>query len=113
MLNYSLCEQVSPTRVWTLLSGLLLFTVSRPLIVAIVIVAFVSLPWVLKRSRWKMPMIRLSIAALVIYLVIISPVFSRLGTQLLVKFVPADSGKQADAVVVLGRGRDKTQCGRK
>ncbi len=104
MLSYSLCEQVSPTRAWTLLSGLILFMVSRPLIVATIIVAFACLPWIFNRSRWQKLTIRLTLALLAIYLIIISPVFSRLGTQLLVKFLPADSGAQADAVVVLGRG---------
>ena len=96
MLNDSLCEPVSSTRLWAVLSSILLFILSRPLIVVGVVGAIATLPWLCRRSRWQKPMLKLTIALTALYLTIISPIFSEFGNQLLVKFLPADSGAKAD-----------------
>jgi uncharacterized SAM-binding protein YcdF (DUF218 family) len=107
MLNDALCEPVSPTRLWAVLSSILLFVLSRPLIVVMVIGAIATLPWVLRRRRWQKPTVRLTVTLAVLYLIVISPMFAQFGNQLLVKFLPADSGAKADAIVVLGRGQEQ------
>ncbi len=107
MLDSSLCQQVSPTRMWAFLSKLLLLALSHPLIVVVTVVAIASLPWVLRRRRWKKPVAVLGIILLVGYLAVISPVASQLGNQLLVRFLPADTGEKAGAIIVLGRGEQQ------
>lgn len=107
MLNDSLCQQVSHTRLSTVVGKMLLPALSHPLILATILVALASLPWVLKRRRWKKPVAALGIVLLVGYLAVISPVASWLGTQLLVGFLPADVGEKADAIIVLGRGEQQ------
>ncbi len=107
MLDDSLCEPLSPTRLWAVMSSILLFILSRPLIVMVVIAAFASLLWIYRRRQWQKLTIRLVIVIVAIYLAILSPVFTQLGNRLLVKFLPADSGEPADAIVVLGRGSEQ------
>ena len=107
MLNDSLCQQVSHTRLSTVAGKMLLPALAHPLIWAAIVVALASLPWVLKRSRWKKPVVGLGIILMVGYLAVISPVASWLGTQMLVGFLPTDAGEKADAIVVLGRGEQQ------
>ena len=109
MFDYSLCQRVSPTRAWTLVSSTLLFAFSRPLILLAVVVVFASLPWFLNRSRWKKPVAIAGITLSVIYLIGISPIISTLGNRLLVSFVPPDEGEKADAIVILGRGEQQNE----
>ncbi len=107
MLDSSLCEQVSPTRVWALGSSGLLFVLSRPLWVAIALFTLLILLWTLSRRRWRKPIAWAVGLVLVGYLFIISPIFTRLGTHFLVSSLPADTGEKADAIVVLGRGQEQ------
>ena len=110
MLDYSLCQQVSRPRPLAVLGKILLLAIYHPLIVAAVIVALASLPWVLKRNRWKKPGAVLGATLLVGYLAVISPESSHLGTHLLVGFLPTDAGEKADAIVVLGRGEQQNSA---
>ena len=107
MLNDSLCQQVSVNWLRLVLSKMLILALSYPLILAAIVVALASLPWVLKRSRLKKPVAALGIISLVGYLAVISPVAGWLGTRLLVGFLPADAGEKAGAIVVLGRGEQQ------
>lgn len=109
MLDYSLCQQVSPTRLWTVITSTLLFTLSRPAIVILVLLLLASLPWLLKKERWKKRVITVGIVIVAAYLIGISPIVSSLGNRLLVSLVPPDSGERADAIVVLGRGNQQNE----
>jgi uncharacterized SAM-binding protein YcdF (DUF218 family) len=104
VLDYSICQQISTIRLWTFFSAALLFILARPLLLAAVVGAAVSWPWVFRRDRWKKPIIALGLLLFVFYLSFFSPLMSQWGENLLVKFLPADSGEVADAIVVLGRG---------
>ena len=107
MLESSLCQQVSPTRVWALGSSGLLFVLSRPLLVAIALFTLYFLLWTFGRRRWRKPIAWISGLLLVAYLFIISPVFTRLGTHFLTRSLPPDTGETVDAIVVLGRGQEQ------
>jgi uncharacterized SAM-binding protein YcdF (DUF218 family) len=55
---------------------------------------------------WSVWLSRIAAIALLIYLLLISPTLSTLATATLTRFVPADSGAPADAIVVLSRGEE-------
>ncbi|MFK8183810.1 MAG: YdcF family protein [Phormidesmis sp.] len=103
----SLCQQVSPTRVWALSSSALLFMLSRPLIAITGFAICAGLMWLLTPRLWKKRIFQLSAALVLGYLLVISPFVSALGTRGLTLFVPPDSGATADAIVVLGRGYEQ------
>ncbi|PZO55219.1 MAG: YdcF family protein [Phormidesmis priestleyi] len=109
MLDSALCPQASPTGVWTKLSWAITEALSQPGLYhpAVVIGILVSVaiwPWVWRRDRWKKPVMAMSLGLLVVYLAARSPILTGIGNQLLVGFIPADSGEKAEAIVVLGRG---------
>ena len=104
MFDYSLCQQVSPTRAWTLVSTTLLVIFSRPLLAIAILFIVASLPWLLGKKRWQKRVTIVGAALAAVYLIGISPVASSVGGRLLMAAVPPDSGEKADAIVVLGRG---------
>ena len=104
MFDPSLCQQVSPTRAWTLVSTTLLIILSRPLIAIAILLTIASVPWLLRKQRWQKRVTIAGIVLAAIYLIGISPIVSSLGNRLLMSPVPLDSGERADAIVVLGRG---------
>jgi len=106
-LDPSLCQQVSPTKVWALSSSVLLFTLSRPLIAIALLVALSALAWLVTPRTWQKRVILAGVVLVSSYLLLISPVVSSIGTRLLTAFVPPDSGEVADAIVVLGRGHEQ------
>lgn len=106
-LDPSLCQQVSPTKVWAIMSSVLLFALSRPLMAIALLAAIASLVWLLTPRKWKKRILLITAALVVGYLIVISPFVSATGTRLLTAFVPADSGEPADAIVVLGRGYEQ------
>lgn len=106
-LDPSICSQASPTRTWAVLSSLLLFALSRPLLAIALLVLPASLIWLFTPRLWKKRIVLTSVALVAGYLLIISPFVSAIGTRLLTAFVPPDSGEAADAIVVLGRGYEQ------
>ena len=105
----ALCEQASPTRTWATMSSVLLFVLSRPLIAIALLLILASLFWLFTPRRWKKRVTLASVALVIGYLVLISPIFSAIGTRLITAFVPSDSGETADAIVVLGRGYEQNE----
>jgi uncharacterized SAM-binding protein YcdF (DUF218 family) len=67
------------------------------------------LPWVLPRLPWKRFISLTSVILLLIYLLGSSPVMFGIGNRLLAGLTPNDSGQNADAIVILGRGGDLRQ----
>ncbi len=109
MLDSALCPKASPTGLWTKLSWTVTEALSQPVlyhpaVVMGVLVAVAIWPWVWRRDRWKKPAMAMSLGLLVVYLAARSPILTGIGNQLLVGFIPADSGEKAQAIVVLGRG---------
>ena len=105
----ALCQQASPTRTWATMSSVLLFILSRPLIAIAFLLVLASVLWLFTPKKWKKRVTIAGIAIVFGYLVIISPLFSAVGTALITAFVPPDSGEIADAIVVLGRGYEQNE----
>ncbi|MBD2260659.1 YdcF family protein [Pseudanabaena sp. FACHB-2040] len=57
-------------------------------------------------ARLRRQIIKAAVVVLAAYWFLISPVFSSLAVQVLVNFVPQDTGQPADAVVVLARKKE-------
>jgi len=110
MFDSSLCQQVSPTRAWTLVSTTLLIILSRPLTAIAILFAIASVPWLFRQKRWQKRVTIAGIILAAIYLIGISPIVSSLGNKLLMSPVPPDSGEPADAIVVLGRGVEQNEA---
>ncbi|MGC1309675.1 MAG: YdcF family protein [Phormidesmis sp.] len=104
ILDSALCQQASPTQAWVSAKGTFSHIFSHPILVASVLLLLISLPWVLKRDRWKKPVLAISVSIVATFYIATSSIFAGLGNRLLMGFVPADSGEQAEAIVVLGRG---------
>jgi uncharacterized SAM-binding protein YcdF (DUF218 family) len=109
MLDSALCQEVSPTGLWTKLSWTLMYMLSQPVMVLGVLLLIAVLPRLLRQPRWKKPALKLSLSLLVIYLLVLSPLVTWAGNRLLLSFVPADSGETAEAIVVLGRGKQQNR----
>ncbi|MEL6816432.1 MAG: YdcF family protein [Cyanobacteria bacterium J06598_3] len=108
MLESAMCQQASPTRLWTLVSWTFVFVLSHhPGILILAGLALVSVPWLCHLHRWKKPVIVLAIALCVGYVVISSPWVVGVGNRLLAGAVPPDTGEKVEAIVVLGRGRQQ------
>ncbi|MEM6448696.1 MAG: YdcF family protein [Cyanobacteria bacterium P01_D01_bin.105] len=103
----SLCQQVSSTRTWTLAISFLSSALARPLVVLTLFVTGAGFIWQLTPRVWKKRIILASAAIGASYLLILSPLGNAMGTRMLTAFVPPDSGKTADAIVVLGRGYEQ------
>lgn len=108
MLDPALCQQASSTGWWPgwwpRAPWMLLYVLSNPAIVLLVLLVLAMLPWLTHQNKWKKPAVTVSSCLLVSYLIVLSPLFMSLGDRLLVDFVPPDRGGKADAIVVLGRG---------
>jgi len=63
-------------------------------------------PWLIKPLRWKRQISIFWGVVLLSYVLVASPSVITVGNRLLVWFLPVDSGKPADAIVVLGRGQE-------
>ncbi|MEM9087994.1 MAG: YdcF family protein [Cyanobacteria bacterium P01_F01_bin.53] len=137
MLAPTLCQRVSPTRMWAILSASITFGIShRPGLLVLAALAIASLlfawrqPWRQRRGKTSarrsgqyspskyrpikhLPLkkitITLVVGLLLVYLALTSPFSTGLGDRLLVGAVPPDSGEKADAIVVLGRGKRQVE----
>ena len=104
MFNPNLCQQVSSTRAWTLVSWSIVFVLGHPLLAIALIGAIALLPWLFNRPKWKKRSRLLCVLGVSLYLLIATPLLSGLGGYFLTRNLPADSGQPADAAVALGRG---------
>lgn len=101
----AMCQQVSPTRLWTLVSWSFVFLLSHhPGILILVGLVLFSVPWLFRLHRWKKPVVFAAIALSLGYGLISSSVVAGMGNRLLAGAVPPDTGEKAEAIVVLGRG---------
>jgi uncharacterized SAM-binding protein YcdF (DUF218 family) len=63
-------------------------------------------PWFIRRWRWKRQSSGFGVILFLAYLLLISPIGSAIGTRGLALGVPVDPGATADAIVILGRGKE-------
>jgi len=104
MLESVVCDLGTETRSWTSLSWLVFHVLIQPGLVIPPLLALIGVPWLIKPLPWKRQFSGFGVVLLLAYLLASSPTLSAVGNQLLVRFLPADSGATADAIVVLGRG---------
>jgi uncharacterized SAM-binding protein YcdF (DUF218 family) len=114
------------TQYWTRLSWLLFNWLTHPWWVVVPLLVVVVLPFLTDLPRqpgqvsrliatsflghslnWRGWISRGAAIALLAYLILISPTLSSLAVAGLTRFVPADSGAKADAIVVLSRGKQR------
>ncbi len=93
---------------WVELNWQLYDWLSSPKRVSLALFLAIIVLWLgLKRQpRLRRWVSRTAIAILLLYWLIIAPITAPIITGVLVKFLPADSGRNADAIVVLTRSED-------
>ena len=102
MLKPPACSTNDATEEWVEFTGRLLKLFSNPAVVLalIAVVGFIFVILVRQR-RYRSWVVRISLG-----LMLVTVIVSLAGRFLLVALVPADTGESADAIVVLGRGKD-------
>ena len=115
MFDPGLCQQISPTRAWTLTSESLLYIINHPLLAVGAIVNLFCLLIVFappkQRSKWRRRSLVCGGIVLLLYILLITPATSSAGNYFLTRHLPFNSAESsvesADAIVVLGRGEDQ------
>lgn len=106
MLDPTLCAQRSLTNSWTSLSWQLFDWLTTPALVIPPLVLLIVVPWLFRRLRWRRHLSGLGTVLLVTYLLALSPTMLKISSRALITFVPSDAGQTADAIVILGRGKE-------
>lgn len=75
-------------------------------LVTLTLVVFVIVALFAGGRRYRRRLVTLGLALLGAYWLLVSPLFSVPATALLTRFVPADTGQPAEAIVVLARPRE-------
>lgn len=88
---------------WTKLTwGLYEWLASAKLVTATLVV-FMLVALLVSRPRYRRRLVAMGLALLGAYWLVVSPLFSGPANYWLTRFVPADAGQSADAIVVLAR----------
>ncbi|MBE9180323.1 YdcF family protein [Oculatella sp. LEGE 06141] len=107
-LDPSLCEQTSITGEWAGFTWQVFGWLNAPARVLSILMIWILLPWLIRSWRWKRQTSGVGLGLLLAYLIVASPVVTRIGNRVLVSTLPSDSGATADAIVILGRGSELT-----
>jgi uncharacterized SAM-binding protein YcdF (DUF218 family) len=94
------------TSQWLSLKGVLSTWFMTPSLVVLPLLAWTGLPWAIPRLRWKRQLSILGAILLLIYCTVLLPPTVAVANLGLVSLLPEDSGVTADAIVVLGRGKE-------
>ncbi len=107
MLDPALCDR--PTGAWTLFNwGFFDWLITPPLVV-LAILAILALTWLIPALPWKRSIRWIGSIFLLLYLILLAPPTVALANRFLISQLPTDSGESAEAIVVLGRGKDLRQ----
>lgn len=109
VLDPTSCVSSGTAGQWASFTWLLFDVLTNPALVLPLLFSLILLPWFVRFLRWKRQISGCGIVLLLLYGVVCSPIGIRFGNQLLVSLLPNDSGKAADAIVILGRGPDLRQ----
>ena len=104
MIDPALCAR--PISQWLSLKWVISAWLITPPLVVLPLLSLAGLPWVIPRLRWKRQLSLLPAFLLLIYFILLLPPTVALGNFGLVSLLPRDSGVSADAIVVLGRGKE-------
>lgn len=103
MVDLSAC-QATVAGSWAGLSWRLYNLLVQPHLVMPFLAFLISAPWALRSWRWKRQASLAGVLLLLLYGLGISPLGGKLGATGLSLLIPSDSGRPADAIVILGRG---------
>lgn len=104
MLDDALC--IRPITSWTSLNWGFFDWLATPTWVILPLLICMALTWLLPTLRWKRPIRWIGAIALLFYVTIFSAPVVALANHFLVDKLSPDSGKSADTIVVLGRGKN-------
>ncbi|MBR8836174.1 MAG: YdcF family protein [Stigonema ocellatum SAG 48.90 = DSM 106950] len=105
MLNPALCNSPEVDQ-WLFLKSRISEWLMTPTLVVLPLLALVFIPWIIPRLPWKRLWSGLGTVLLAIYWTATFPLTIAVEKQGLIAFIPPDTGKTADAIVVLGRGEE-------
>ncbi|WP_275336071.1 YdcF family protein [Nodosilinea sp. PGN35] len=88
---------------WPKLTWKLYYWFSNPKKVTLALLVVAVVAMVASKPKYRRRMVSASVALLVAYWFVLSPLFAVPATALLTSFVPPDTGESADAIVVLAR----------
>lgn len=71
-----------------------------------ILVALIAIVWLVSSKRWRRRFVTPGAIAVLICILLTSPVAAALANWGLVFSLPSDSGERVDAIVVLGRGEE-------
>lgn len=105
MLDVSVCQATIDSR-WANLSPRLYRLLVDPRVIMPILAMLVAAPWAFRSWRWKRQVSLVGILLVLLFGLGLSPLGGKLGFKSLAMLVPEDSGQPADAIVILGRGRN-------
>lgn len=103
MIDPDLCEQ-TVDGLWATISWKVFGTLMNPWIGSLLLSSVIWVPWLIRPLPWKRQISSFGAVLLLAYWLSASPSAIALGSGVLTRFVPSDSGGKADAIVLLGRG---------
>lgn len=103
MIDPLLCRETVESS-WVPIKHTLSRWATQPALGLSILLAFTSLPWVLRAHRWKRSVTRVGVMLTVAYLLMFSPAIAQIGNRFLMLGISQDLGQPVEAIVVLGRG---------
>ena len=104
MLDTALC--VRSVTFWTWFNWGLFDWLATPVLVVLPLLICIALTWLIPVLPWKRPIRWVGSISLLLYCILLAPPTVALANHILLGQLPPDSGASADAIVVLGRGKD-------
>ena len=104
MFDAALCAR--PITFWTWFNWGLFNWLATPVLVVLALLICIALTWLIPALPWKRPIRWVGSISLLLYCILLAPPTVALANHILVGQLPPDSGASADAIVVLGRGKD-------
>ena len=103
MLNQLLCIS-TPVSQWLVIKSMLAKILMTPSLVILFLSGLILLPWVIPRLRLKHFLSTFAAILLAVYFSANLPFTVAIANKGLVTFIPPDTGRNVDAIVILGRG---------
>lgn len=105
MIDPSTCDVTAASH-WVKLSWRLFHLLQQQQIILPLLAGLIATRWILPWRRLRRVTSRLGVILLITYLLGSTPVVANLSGQGLAALIPSDTGETADAIVVLGRGKE-------
>lgn len=104
VIDVSACLHNETAGWWPSFTWQVFDVLTNPALVLPILFSLILLPWLVRRIPWKQQISGSGVVLLLLYSLVCSQLGITLGNQILLSILPNDSGKIADAIVVLGRG---------